>query len=102
MFKTNGKAAKPHAAHVAWKTLRFSRRQCLGLDLTEIQGKKSEDRNRRRTLLIDKDERSRNAPVGMLPSGLLEKDIERLAAAVEDVPVMRSRQQFELKHGLSF
>jgi len=35
-----------------------------------------------------------------LPGGLLEKEIERLATAVEAIPIMRFRQRFEFKHGL--
>jgi len=43
-----------------------------------------------------------NFSLNMLPGSLLEKEIKRLAAAVEAVPIMRSRQRFEFKHGLSF
>ena len=88
MLQMNRQPAKPDGPRFAWKTLCFSRWHRLGLDLTQIQGKKSEDRFQRGSVLINKDERSRNTPLSMLPCGLLQKEIEWIAAAVEAVPVM--------------
>ena len=78
---------------------RLLRRQLPGFHLTECEREESEDGFRFGGIPLDQHEGSGDAPLRMLSSGLLEEPVERLAATVEALPIVRLGKRFEPMRG---
>ena len=66
--------------------------QRLGFYLADVERELAKDGFRLDGGLVHQHEGPRNAPLCMLPRGVLEKNIERFTPAIESVPVVTRRQ----------
>src|SRR5262249_17819729 len=94
----DGKSAQLDSCDFSWQSTRDLDRELLRSKLANVQGEISGDGFGFRRGFFHQNEGPRDSALGVLAGGLLEITVERFAAAIERIAVVRSRKEFELKH----
>src|SRR5262245_19038627 len=92
------KPAQLHAGHLTGQTTRHFWRQLLCSKLTDVQSEVPGGRFGIRRGYFNEDKGPRYPALRVLAGSLPEVGIERFAATIEAIAVMRSGKKFELKH----
>src|SRR5438876_85482 len=91
-FLCHRQPAKPDPRHIPREPSRIFRCQNLRLQLADIEGEQPQDFFWRGSVLFHNDKGPGDSTLRVLTRCLLEKCVQRFAAAIESLPVVRFRK----------